>query len=91
MFKKVLKQGVVTLTIKSFSLTPWFVFNVCINVGDFGRSHESGVFCRLALGLALSNKTLNIPEYMPLPGEEKFDISFEFSYVADEVFFLSTF
>lgn len=61
-----------------------------IDVGDYGRSNDSGVFRRSALGLALSNKTLNIPDSMALPGEEEFDRSFDFYFVADEAFPLST-
>ncbi|CAH1987925.1 unnamed protein product [Acanthoscelides obtectus] len=43
-----------------------------VDVGDYGRNNDSGVFRNSGLGHALCNKTLNIPESVPLPGEEQF-------------------
>lgn len=61
-----------------------------IDVGDYGRNSDSGVFRNSSLGQALYNNTLNIPEPSPLPGEEEFGQSFHYYFAADEGFPLST-
>lgn len=57
-----------------------------IDVGDYGRNNDSGVFKNSGLGQALSNNTLNIPKPSPLPGEEEFGRSFHYYFAADEAF-----
>lgn len=61
-----------------------------IDVGDYGRNSDSGVFKNSGLGQALNNNTLNIPTPRPLPGEEEFGRSFLYYFAADEGFPLST-
>lgn len=39
-----------------------------IQVGDFGRASDGGVFAHSALGRGMSDKSLNVPEDAPLPG-----------------------
>ena len=41
---------------------------IIIQVGDFGRASDGGVFAHSALGRGMSEKTLNVPEDTPLPG-----------------------
>ncbi|CAH2001305.1 unnamed protein product [Acanthoscelides obtectus] len=60
-----------------------------VDVGDYGRNNDSGVFRNSGLGQALCNKTLNIPESVPLPGEEQFGQPFQYYFAADEGFPLS--
>lgn len=56
-----------------------------IDVGDYGRNNDSGVFQNSGLGRAFATNTLNIPNPSPLPGEE-FGPSFPYYFVADEGF-----
>lgn len=62
-----------------------------IDVGDYGRNNDAGVFKNSGLGQTLSNDTLNLPKPSPLPGEEKFGRSFNYYFVADEAFPLCTY
>lgn len=59
-----------------------------IDVGDYGRNNDSGVFKKSGLGQALSTNSLNIPNPSPLPGEE-LGRSFPYYFAADEGFPLS--
>lgn len=60
-----------------------------IDVGDYGRNNDAGVFKNSGLGQSLSNGTLNIPNPSPLPREEEFGRPFNYYFVADEAFPLS--
>ncbi|XP_062335692.1 uncharacterized protein LOC134034966 isoform X2 [Osmerus eperlanus] len=39
-----------------------------IQVGDFGRASDGGVFANSALGRGMNERSLNVPEDAPLPG-----------------------
>ncbi len=39
-----------------------------VQVGDFGRTSDGGVYCGSALGRAMEAKTLSVPADCPLPG-----------------------
>ena len=39
-----------------------------IQVGDFGRASDGGVFANSALGRGMNEGSLNVPEDIPLPG-----------------------
>lgn len=62
-----------------------------IDVGEYGRNSDSGVFKNSGLDLALNNNILNIPNPRPLPGEEEFGRSFPYYFAADEGFPLCTY
>uniref|UniRef100_A0A8C6SHY5 DDE Tnp4 domain-containing protein n=1 Tax=Neogobius melanostomus TaxID=47308 RepID=A0A8C6SHY5_9GOBI len=40
-----------------------------INVGDYGRSSDGGIYAGSALGIGMEHGTLHVPPNAPLPGE----------------------
>lgn len=44
---------------------------VCIDVGGYGKSSDSGIFEASAIGQRLRDGTLNVPPRRPLPGQQE--------------------
>ncbi|XP_062407581.1 radial spoke head protein 3 homolog isoform X1 [Sardina pilchardus] len=48
-----------------------------IQVGDFGRSSDGGVYANSDLGVGMDDRTLNVPKDCPLPGTNQYgDVPF---------------
>uniref|UniRef100_A0A3B3D4H0 DDE Tnp4 domain-containing protein n=1 Tax=Oryzias melastigma TaxID=30732 RepID=A0A3B3D4H0_ORYME len=44
---------------------------ISIQVGDYGRASDGGVYSGSDLGIGMENKTLHVPADCPLPGEDQ--------------------
>lgn len=61
-----------------------------VDVGEYGRQSDSGVYTSSNLGHAIDNNLLNIPTPRAIPGYHS-NKMFPFTFVADEAFALKTF
>ncbi|XP_070402872.1 uncharacterized protein [Nothobranchius furzeri] len=63
---------------------------IYVQVGDYGRASDGGVYSGSQLGIGMENKTLHVPADCPLPGAEQ-QLPLPYTMVGDAAFPLKTY